>query len=179
MLHICLSHHISMLPTYCGCLCSAELGCRGFWTCVRPMWCWSALWCCSSLPAVRDWTGDAGYPPVIWHSRGMRRRTRRRRRRDVQMTAAAAGWWDATSQSSVAHFLSAGSPGHVDFSVAGSASHLAEGDPDAHGHHQREGNHSSDHVGSAAFRGNHMFWFSSKHLPPNRLNWTCNIKVRV
>lgn len=42
------------------------------------------------------------------------------------------------------------SPRHVDVAVPGSARHLAEGDPDAHGHHHGEGDHASDHVGRAA-----------------------------
>lgn len=37
---------------------------------VRPRWWKSTLWCCSSLPAAPGWTGDARYPPVIWHGRG-------------------------------------------------------------------------------------------------------------
>lgn len=51
------------------------------------------------------------------------------------------------------------SPGHVDFSVAGSASHFAEGNPDAHSHHQGEGNHSSNHISSATFRGKQVSAF--------------------
>lgn len=49
------------------------------------------------------------------------------------------------------------SPGHVDLPVAGSAGHLAEGHPDAHCHHQREGDHASDHVSGAAFRRKRVF----------------------
>lgn len=45
------------------------------------------------------------------------------------------------------------SPGHVDVPVPRAARHLAEGDPYAHRHHQREGDHSSDHVGRAESRG--------------------------
>lgn len=41
------------------------------------------------------------------------------------------------------------SPGHVDVPVARAPRHLAEGNPHAHRHHQREGDHASDHVGRA------------------------------
>lgn len=98
---------------------------------------------------------------------------------------AAAAWWGGWAQAQ-AHVLSAVSPGHVDFSVAGSASHLAEGNPDAHRHHQREGNHASDHVSSAAFRGKTVcrslmprtFLPSFKAVVPfppnlNTLEWVC------
>lgn len=46
-----------------------------------------------------------------------------------------------------------GSPGHVDVSVSGSARHLAEGNPDAHGHHHREGDNPSNHISRAVTRG--------------------------
>lgn len=59
------------------------------------------------------------------------------------------------------------SPGHVDVPVARSPCHLAEGDPDPHSDHQREGDHPTDHIGSASItRQQHIFTTAHKAAAP-------------